>query len=205
MAELTGELITADELEAAGADTFELSSILNFKQQAERFRVAFANLLAWEDQVRGTELEDEYDELAGRGFGLRDQIASVMQKLDAALRWLKGLIPGLDGLAAGGLGILPLIPIAAIVAVLAVIGFWLADYAKFAKKFAEQQRIAAQLRAEGVAPVEANRQAAAAVADTTPGALANVFGSGGLFSSPWLIGALLVGGGFYFWSRNRSR
>lgn len=212
---LEGELITADEIaaaEEAGASKTELLQIFNLKEQAARFATAFSNLLSWGDSVEGTELEAEYNKLVERGFGLRDKIDKLMGQIDAAWSWLKGLtkyIPGLGNIGRGGVGTLVpyesgtlglawFIPVAAIGAVLAVVGYWMADYAKFARKFAEQQRIARELEADGVSPVEANRQAAASVAGTVPG----LFGGGG--PVPWLLIAAAIGGGVWLYQRKRG-
>lgn len=208
---LEGELITADEIaaaEEAGASEHELLSIFNLKQQSARFATAFSTLLSWGDSVEGTELEAEYNKLVDRGFGLKAKIDSLMAQVNSAIDWVKGLtkwIPGLGNSGgvgtlvpyeSGTLGLAWFIPVAAIAAVLGIVGFWLADYAKFARKFAEQQRISRELQAEGVNPIEANRQAAASVAGTTPGLLS--FGGGPV---PWLLIAAAVGGGIYLYRR----
>jgi hypothetical protein len=190
--------LTSAQLEAAtaaGASDAELSQILNLKARAAEFQRAFDQLLSWGAAVEGTELEAEYSKLVGRGFSLRDQVQAATAAIDDALRWARGVF-GLDGLQAlAGLGIVWFIPLAAIGAAVAALGWWLADYAKFARKFAEQGRIAAELRAAGVDPIEAQRQAAAAVASTVPGWLAPLAGPLGL--------AALAAVGFLIWQRTR--
>lgn len=195
-----GELMTAEQIAAAeesGASDFELAQIFSLKQRAQEFAQAFDTLLSWRAQVVGTDLEAEYSALVDRGFSLEQTVQTVMAQIDAALGWVRNVI-GLNGLqAVGALGLVWLIPLAAIAAALAAIGFWLNDYMKFAKRFAEQQRIARELEAQGIAPVEAQRQAAAAVSATAPGFLS-------AFASP--LGMLaLVGGGWLAWRWYRNR
>jgi hypothetical protein len=195
---LTQEQIAAAE--AAGASELELSSIFKLKQLAADFAQAFQNMLSWESAVAGTDLEAEYDRLMDRGFSLRDRVADLMNTIDSMIstvagwwRKLVSYIPGLGTMRpyeSGTLGVVWFVPVAAIAAVVTALGFWLADYAKFAKRFSEAQRIAADLQAEGVSPIEAQRQAAAAVAGTAPGFLSNLSGPLGLVGlglGGWLI------------------
>jgi hypothetical protein len=206
--ELTQEQIAAAE--AAGATEFELSQILSLKRLAAQFAEAFYNLLRWGDAVEGTDLEAEYAALVERGYGVRDKAAAVMNSIDSMVStvvgWFRKLaswLPGLDGLGtmrplyAPTLGAVWFIPLAGIGVAIGALTFWLSDYAKFAKRFAEAQRIAADLRAEGVPPIEAERQAAAAVAGTAPGMFAG-FGSG-------LSLVLLLGGGYVVYRLAQQR
>lgn len=204
---LTQEQIAAAE--AAGATELELSKILSLKRLAAQFAEAFQNLLTWGDAVEGTEFEAEYDKLMGRGLDLRDEVAALMNGIDSMIAtvagWWRKLISYIPGLGtmrpydAEAFGVVWFIPVAAIGAAVTALGFWLADYAKFAKRFAEAQRIARDLQSQGVAPIEAQRQAAAAVAGTAPGFLSNLGGSLGLVA--------LLGGGWllYQWSQSRGR
>lgn len=202
---LTDEQIAAAE--AAGATDVELSHIVNLKRLAADFAQAFQNMLSWGNAVEGTELQADYDRLMDRGFSLRDQVASIMNTIDGMLStvagWWRSLVSHIPGLGTmrpydRALGFVWLLPVAAIGAAAVALGYWLNDYAKFAKRFAEAQRIAADLESQGVAPVEAQRQAAAAVAGTAPGFLSGLGGSLGLVA--------LVGGGWllYRWSQTRA-
>lgn len=196
-----GELMTAAQVQAAeeaGASEFELGQIFSLKERAAEFAAAFDALLSWEQQIAGTDLEPEYQRLVDRGFSLHDTVTEVMAQIDSALGWVRGVF-GLEGLrATGTLGLVWFIPLAAIAAALAALSFWLNDYIKFSKRFTEQQRIARELEAQGVAPVEAQRQAAAAVAATAP--------SGFLAPLATPLGMLaLVGGGWFVWRWWQSR
>lgn len=184
-AELTPEQV--DAAAAAGASDWELSRILDLKSKAAEFQAAFNALLAAGPAVVGTELEAEHGALVERGARLRDQVQGALDAIDTALRWVRGTF-GLEGARTlAGLGLVWFLPLAAITAAIAALGFWLADYAKFAKRFAEQQRIAAELESAGIDPVEANRQAAAAVSSAAPGLFT-------AFSGPVaLIGLAVVG------------
>lgn len=201
--DLTQEQI--DAAEAAGATSLELSHILNFKRLAAQFADAFQQLGTWGAAVQGTELEGDYNDLMQRGFAVRDQVASIMNAIDSMVSkvssWFKTIVSWVPGLGTmrpyelQAMGLVWFIPVAAIVAAIAVLGYWLHDYAKFAKRFAEAQRIAEDLQSQGIAPVEAQRQAAAAVAGTAPGFLSNL-------GTPLSLIAL-VGGGWllYRWSQ----
>lgn len=187
MAELSDEQIAAAE--AAGASSSEIEKIALLKERADLFERAMRKLEEWEPYVVETELEDEWRALLERGYTLRARLEYVFGKVDEAFRWAKGFV-GLEG-ARGQLGAFWLIPVAIIAAAIAAIGWWLADYRKFAKKFEEQQRIAGELREQGVDPIEAERQAASAVAGTVPGWLAPLRGPLGLIA--------LGVGGFVVW------
>lgn len=202
--ELTDEQIAAAE--EAGATETELRHIFSLRARAAEFTTAFDNLLSWEDAVAGTELEAEYRDLVDRGFNLRERVQTLLNQIgsafDTVVGWFRTAIswlPGVDGLHAlrsGTLGVVWFVPVAAIAVVLGVLGLWLSDYAKFSRRFAEQQRIARELESQGVAPIEAQRQAAAIVADTTPGFGAALAGPLG-----WVAAA---GIGFVLWQAFQS-
>lgn len=164
MAELTEEQIAAAE--AAGASDREISAIAELKERASVFSQAWNHLQQIESAVRATELEDEYDTLMRRGRAIKETVQRAVAAIDDAIGWARGSL-GLDNL--GNLGAYWFIPLAVISAASAALGWWIADYRKFARRFDEQQRIADRLKGEGVDPIEAERQAAAAVAGAAPG------------------------------------
>lgn len=164
MAELTEEQIAAAE--DAGASDREINAIAELKERANVFSEAWEHLQSIESAVKETELEDEYNALMRRGRAIKETVQRAVSAIDDAIGWARGSL-GLDNL--GNLGVYWFIPLAVISAATAALGWWIADYRKFAKRFDEQQRIADRLKGEGVDPIEAERQAAAAVAGAAPG------------------------------------
>lgn len=186
---LTPEQIAAAE--AAGATEQELSYMEQLIERAAIFDRAYEHLQAIGPTVRDTELEDPWRKLMQRADDLRGRIEAARSAVADALSWVRGVF-GLNGLSgARGLGIVWFVPVVAIGAIVAAIGYWLSDYYKFVRRFDEQRRLAAELEARGVDPIEANRQAAATVAGTIPGWLEPLRG-------PFGIIALAVGG-FVVW------
>lgn len=182
-----------------GASSSDISALASFKARVAEFNAARANLQKIGAAIARTndmEAWRQYGELVARADGIQSKVSSVMGAIDSAFRTARAAL-GLDGLRAlSGLGIVWLLPVAAIVAAAAVIGYWLADYAKFAKRYSEQQRIAAELVAQGVDPAEAQRQAAQVAAAAAPQGLGEAVG--GLLKF-----AVIIGVGFFVWSRYR--
>jgi hypothetical protein len=182
-----------------GASSSDISMLSTFKARVAEFMAARANLQSIGAAIARTndmQAWKEYGELVARSESIQSKVTAAMNAIDASLRAVRAAV-GLDGLRAlSSLGIVWLIPVAIIAGALAVLGYWLSDYAKFAARYREQQRVASELVAQGVDPIEAQRQASQVVAAAAPKGFGEV--AGGLLKF-----ALIIGVGFYVWSRYR--
>ena len=179
-----------------GASKSDLSMLQTFKQRAAEFLGARADLQRLGAHIARTTNDEktllEYGALVDRAAFIEEKISQATRAIDASFTAVRRAI-GLDGLRAlSALGIVWLLPVAIVAGALAVLGYWLSDFAKFKARFSEQQRVAAELVSQGVAPIEANRQAAAIVASAEPQGLAATVGGALKF-------ALIAVAGFYLW------
>lgn len=195
------EVLTQAQVQAAqdaGASPSDVSQLQRLKDRVAEFLSARQHLLEIGPAVARSDDEQlmaEYGELLERADFLESKISAATSAVDQVIRWGRGAL-GLDGVRElGQLGVVWFLPATVIAGAVALIGYWLADYAKFARKFREQQRIAEQLRQQGVDPAEAERQAAAAVAQTVPSWLAPL-------TTPLGLAALVVGG-YLVWRASR--
>ena len=185
----------ATQIEAAvsaGATASDISLIQNLKDRAAEFETARLELVRLGPAVARTndyELLMEYGRLTARADSIKAKITAATKAIDNAISWGRATF-GSEGMSSlSSLGLVWFLPAAVITAAVAVIGYWLSDYFKFARRFTEQNRIAVDLVAQGMAPAEAQRQAAEAVAATSPGMFAGIIDNKLL-----LFGGLLVVG-----------
>ena len=160
---------------AAGASDADLDLIAQLKARARDFELARQQLQRLGAAVAKTndyDLQMQYSRLVDRSESIRSKITAATTAIDNAVRWARGALGDLTGRDLGALGVVWFLPGAIILAAIAVIGFWLTDYQKFAARFDEQTRIAAELVAGGMDPAAANVEAGRAVAATQPGMFA---------------------------------
>ena len=178
-----------------GASSSDVSMLANFKSRVAEFQAARGELQKIGAAIARTndmEAWRQYGELVARADSIESKVTAALRAIDSTLSAARAAI-GLDGVRAlAGLGFVWVLPIAIIAAALAVLGYWLSDYAKFAARYREQQRVASDLVAQGVDPIEAQRQASAVVAAAAP----RTFGEslGGVLK----FGAILAAG-LYVW------
>ena len=180
-----------------GASSSDISMLRTFKQRVAEFQAARGELQKIGAAIARTndmQAWREYGELVARSESIESKVTAALRAIDASLAAVRAAV-GLDGLRAlSALGIVWLIPVAIIAAALAVLGYWLADYAKFAARYREQQRVASELVAQGVDPIEAQRQASTVVAAAAPQGIGDALG--GLFKF-----AAILAVGYFVWSR----
>lgn len=183
-----------------GASSSDISLLATFKQRVAEFQAARGELQRIGAAIARTndmEAWREYGELVARSDAIEGKVTAALNAIDASLRAVRAAV-GLDGLRAlSALGIVWLIPVAVIAAALALLGYWLSDFMKFRERFGEQQRVAQELVAQGVDPIEAQRQASEIVAAAAP----PPFGAAvvGLLKF-----ALILGVGVWAWQRYRG-
>lgn len=184
-----------------GASSSDVSMLANFKNRVGEFNAARRELQKIGAQIARTNDMDawrQYGELVARADAIESKVGGALRAIDSALKSARAAL-GLEGMhALAGLGIVWVLPIAIIAAALAVLGYWLADYMKFAKRYAEQQRVAGELVAQGVAPAEAQRQAAAVVAAAAPSGFGESLGGVLKF-------AAILGVGLFVWHQYAKR
>jgi hypothetical protein len=178
-----------------GASKADLTLLEQFRNRVETFQRSRAELQTIGAQIARTNdmtAWKEYGELVARADSIETKVTAALRAIDSAIAQGRAAL-GLEGMRAlAGLGIVWLIPAAVILAALGVLGYWLADYAKFRARYSEQQRVAGELVAQGVDPIEAQRQASAVVTAAAPSTLAGNVGSA-------LKYALIIGVAFYAW------
>lgn len=185
----------------SGAADADLSLIENLRQRAAEFEMYYQDLLGKGAAIARSgdnAMMQEYGDLIARAETIREKITAATSAIDKAIGWARGTFGSAGMNQLSSLGLVWFLPAAVITAAVAVIGYWVNDYVKFARRFAEQQRIAADLAARGMDPAEANRQAAAAVAETVPG----WFGGSG--TSKVLLWAALLGVGLMVYRSYRG-
>ena len=183
-----------------GASKADLTLLEQFRNRVETFQRSRAELQTIGAQIARTNdmaAWKEYGDLVARADAIEAKVTAALRAIDSAIAAGRAAL-GLDGMRAlAGLGIVWFIPVAVIAAALAVLGYWLADYAKFRARYSEQQRIAGELVAQGVEPIEAQRQASAAVAAAAPSTFGEAAGT--------VIKVAAIGFGLYlFWRAYRS-
>lgn len=182
-----------------GASSEDLSLLAKFKARVADFQAARRNLQKIGAQVARTNdmrAWEEYGKLAARADAIESKVTAALNAIDSAFKAARAAL-GLEGVRTlAGLGIVWVLPVAVIAAAIAVIGYWMTDYLKFAERYSEQQRVAQELVAQGVDPVEAQRQAADIVAAAAPKGLGESLGG-------VLKIALVAGLGVWLWQRFR--
>lgn len=197
---MTAIAADVDAARAAGASESDLAAIVRLKQLAAQFEAYRLELVRRGPAVAKTNdynLMVEYGRLVERADSIKAMVTKALAAIDSAFRAARSAL-GLGGLrAVSSLGFVWLIPVAIIAAAVAGLGYWISDYLKFARRFDEQQRIADELTAAGMSPIEANRQAAATVKDAAGGLFADVGKAAGV------VGGLVAAYFFYQWWRSR--
>jgi hypothetical protein len=183
-----------------GASASDIAMLADFKQRVAEFQAARRELQKIGAQIARTNdmaAWAEYGKLVERADSIERNVTAVTNAIDSALKSARAAL-GLEGVRAlAGLGIVWVLPVAVIAGAVAIIGYWMADYLKFAKRYSEQQRIVAELVQQGVNPIEAQRQAAEVVAAAAPSMFGNVAGV--------LKFVAIVGVGFFVWQQYRRR
>lgn len=173
---VTAERIEIDDAQtraakAAGASEADLSLIQRFKSRARDFQLARDELQRMGAAVAKTNDYDllmEYSRLVDRGNTIAATIEKATRAIDDAIAFARGALGDLTHERLGSLGVVWLLPSAVLLGAIAVVGYWLADYMKFAKRFNEQARIAAELERQGMDPAQAQVEAGRAVGATAP-------------------------------------
>lgn len=125
-----------------------------FKEKAREFSDALTAFIELgKDPILSANatLQAEYNALLERGFSIKDKVAGITNKIDAALKWVKdtfGEISIDEAQQLGAFPLLALVPIAAIAGALALITKWLSDIYLFNRRMTETKN----LLEKGVAP-----------------------------------------------------
>lgn len=183
-----------DAARDAGASERDLSIIGNLKTRAAEFEAARQELVRMGPAIARTndyDLMVQYGELVNRADSIKSKINTAMSVIDRSIQMARAAFGSAGMSALSDLGVVWFLPVAVVTAATAVIGYWLTDYLKFSERFKQQARIASELEARGLDPVEAQRQAAEAVAATAPGWFSAFTGKTALWAGVLLVGALV--------------